>query len=44
MVFTVDLVLLIIAVILMAISAFNVQSPVDLWKLAWAFVIASLIF
>jgi hypothetical protein len=44
MALTVDTVLLGIAVILMVVSAFNVNSPLELWKLAWAFVIASLIF
>jgi hypothetical protein len=41
---TADLILLIVAVILFVVSAFNVQSPVDLFKLAWAFVVGSLIF
>lgn len=40
---SVHILLLVIAVVLMAISAFNVPSKVDLFKLGWAFVIASLI-
>jgi len=43
MAITVDMVLAIIAVILMVISSFNVASPVDLWKLGWAFAVATLI-
>ena len=41
---TVDTVLILIATILFAISAFNVQSPVDLFKMAFAFLSLSLIF
>jgi hypothetical protein len=44
MALTVDTVLLLIAVILFVISAFGVSSPVDLFKLGWAFVVLSLVF
>jgi len=43
MALTVHSVLLIIAAILFAISAFGPQSPVDLFKLGWAFVALGLL-
>lgn len=44
MALTVHTVLLLIAALLMIISAFGVSSPVDLFKLGWAFVVLSLVF
>jgi hypothetical protein len=44
MAITVDTVLVLISVVLFAVSAFGVASPVDLFKLAFAFLAASLIF
>lgn len=38
---SISLILWIIAVVLMALSAFGIQSRVDLFKLGWAFAVAA---